>query len=291
MTTFYRVNDLQNTVNIGTDQLCMDFDPLGDITNALRDCGIIKKYLIDTSFVIKEIVQYTGYTESTLNIPSDTEFFSSKLDIEQCYFISLSPKSNYGYTLKSFFCDISIESNGNNAFYTTLVVFDKEKVEKNKEDILWQARWPNNGKNQYEKMIVDTKQSIIPSKPSHLKYDKMKKYGTPNNAIKNTMILDGMHSYWINKYFPDDKPISSSINNRNRGNRKIFEFNMNVKLQNNKIYLIRIDVECGGISCGCLDEKPITKLVISHARYYHNKYYLRYKFNYNNGKLYKCVLF
>eukprot|EP01084_Bolivina_argentea_P102885 184316_1 len=68
--------------------------------------------------------------------------------------------------------------------------------------------------------------------------------------------------------------------------------NINIKLENNKTYLIRIDIPSGGMSCGRvydgqLNEDRECLMVSSSGNYVHNKYYIRDY--YPEGKIYQVV--
>ena len=105
---YYRVNSDSNVIGFDEDTerttLYHQFDPLGDLTTLLMDTDLIQQSPIDVSFVVTEIVRYVGYIESNLTEPSSrSTFWSSQRDVEQCYFISFSPKSVHSsYFLTTF---------------------------------------------------------------------------------------------------------------------------------------------------------------------------------------------
>ena len=70
----------------------------------------------------------------------------------------------------------------------------------------------------------------------------------------------------------------------------IVEFNVNMRLDTDKIYLMKIDVPQGTISCGDLTaewrEEGKGYLVHAKARYYQNRYYFRRSYN---GKVYEMA--
>ena len=140
---YYRVNTSVNKIEFDestqSNELLHEFDPLGDLTAALMDTDMIQNSSIDSSFVVQEIVRYVGYIESNLKMPSSTcTFWSSSQDVEQCYFISFSPKSMYSsYLLTSFRCHIAARNNS--LFCATLSIWNREKVTQGQEEIIWQS--------------------------------------------------------------------------------------------------------------------------------------------------------
>ena len=226
-----------NKIEIDLEKFRHEFDPLGIIYNTLSQVELIKNLNVDSRFIINDIIGFNGYTESTLHLPSTSNNFGcSNRDLEQLYFIQTPKISKFVYTLKSFSC--YIKCNDNTEYIVTLVLFDKEKVLKNKEKILWQS----------------------------------KKY-----TLKTTPY----------QLFDDN----SDCHEGHKKNIATFD-NINVKLQNNKTYLIRIDIPCGYMHCGRVKDDKLDKnkkylMVNSSGNYCRNKYYLRDY--YPDGKIYKIV--
>ena len=118
----YRVNEKPNIVDVNINDFKHDYDPLGTLYNAVSNGELIQNLKVNTSFIIDTIISFTGYTESTLNLDSTSNFFTSPLDVEQCFFIALPYKSLYNYTLISFAFDIRLTTTAK--YCATLVLFE-----------------------------------------------------------------------------------------------------------------------------------------------------------------------
>eukprot|EP01084_Bolivina_argentea_P271906 462793_1 len=236
--TFYRVNDKPNQIDIDLDNFEHQFDPLGVTHDALVNCALIRNLGIDPTFVISKIVSYVGYIESSLHLISSSRYGTYPWDIEQCFFIKPPSKSKYNYTLKSFACDVILGLSTQLKWCATLVLFDETKVKQNKEDILWQSQ------------IYDN---------------------------ESTVIFEGDEN--------DNKFIHVSHKDL------IVKFdNLYVKLKNDKLYLMRIDIVEGQSGCryDARRDKTKTYFVKTNGHLYKNRYSMRTK--HYDDKLYELVL-
>lgn len=223
---FWRVNNKPNEVNIDVSNYEHDFDPKQQMYDGLMKTALIKKLneMMDLSFIINAIINLVGYTESTLDLKSHSNFWCSANDVEHLFIISLPKNSKFNYKLVSFATHIRLWEGAQ--YCATLLLWDVERLKANKNDIIWQS-----------------------------------KIFTPNDA----------------NFLQKDRSIV------------LFD-NINVMLDTNKVYAIKIDVPKGLIGCDLIEtgEKDRSRVyfVNSNGHLEDNVYRMKWD---RDGKLYQIV--
>eukprot|EP01084_Bolivina_argentea_P092854 167022_1 len=236
---FYRPNQEANAVNIDVTQFSHNYDPLSPTYDAIRSCTLITNLKMNASFIIRAVISFIGYIESTLHLESGSNFGCSKFDVEQLFIISPPNKSTFSYKLISFATDIRTSVNKHTTFCATLLLFDKDKLEKNDGDIIWQS------------------------------------------AI--------FSSEYINYLLPEKRE-DGYINPEYDTNIVIFN-DINVVLENNKTYAIKIDIPQGYTSCNLIHsgqkDRSRQYFVNSNGHWRRNKYNMKGD---RDGKVYELTL-
>mmetsp|Transcript_56460 Transcript_56460/g.89931 ORF Transcript_56460/g.89931 Transcript_56460/m.89931 type:complete len:252 (-) Transcript_56460:36-791(-) len=140
----YRPSTEPNTVTIDTTTRAHNYDPLGNIYTAIKHSKCFANTpLYIESALIKVVVHYVGYTESNLHLKSHSSNITcSAQNVGQLFLFTMPKHPKTSYTLTSFATDIKVDADelATAQFCATLLLFEKERLENNDNDIVWQSK-------------------------------------------------------------------------------------------------------------------------------------------------------
>ena len=196
-----------------------NFDPLGLTFDTLKNCELIYKLNIPTG-ITQDIVGYIGYIESKLSNIASCPYTNCVGDCEMCFLLSLPYKSPFDYKYTLKSFKCHLKGRENSKIcFKILTFYTNKDNQTNKLIELY---------NSGEIALNDTSEKALPDE-----------YQEPQEGEDQD---DDSYRFWWKLC------------------GEIIEFNgLNVKLSNNNIYVLRVDVIEGYVGCAEL-RQPVEYL-------------------------------